>query len=275
LLIHASNQNTRRRIENELQRKHEGNKFCEEVGTNSKQLHYFYAFQSFHFILYPKSAFQTNFFSPLLLSSKQQYNKILEVMSPKGAYGWSAVPRSLDKFLATTSAEQSQPFTTEAIVHPNDDISKKTLEYVTSKLSPQTLNHSLRVFAYGYAILVQHFPHFLNEKENPGFLQTFYLTCILHDIGTAEENLLTTHMSFDFYGALVAMDFLRSVGAEKDLVEAVGEAIIRHQDLGTTGEITAVGGLVQVVTVLGSSYPSYSFPPFQPFFLPLRLEGRN
>jgi len=177
-------------------------------------------------------------------------------MSPEGSYGWSAVPRSLDKFLATTSGSDSQPFLTASIPHPTDPISIQTLEYVTSKLPTQTLNHSLRVFAYGYAILTQHFPTFLDEEKFPGFVKTFYLSCLLHDIGTAEENLLTTHMSFDFYGALVAMDFLKSIGGEKDLVEAVGEAIIRHQDLGTTGEITAVGGLIQVVTVLGTSVPS-------------------
>ena len=47
-------------------------------------------------------------------------------------------------------------------------------------------------------------------------------------------------------------------GAEKEVIitlghtaESVCEAIIRHQDLGDTGEITSVGGLVQVVTLLG------------------------
>lgn len=170
---------------------------------------------------------------------------------PPSPYGWSPVPRSLDKFLATTSIEDSKPFVVESIPHPTDPISTQTLEYVTTKLSPQTLNHSLRVFAYGYAILAQHFPHFLDEEQFPQFVKTFYLTCLLHDIGTAEENLLATKMSFDFFGAVVAMGWLRGLGAEKDCVEAVGEAIIRHQDLGETGEITAVGGCVQVVTVLG------------------------
>lgn len=90
-------------------------------------------------------------------------------------------------------------------------------------------------------------------------MKTLYLSCLLHDIGTAEENLLSTKMSFDFYGAVVAMEFLKGIGAEKDLREAVGEAIIRHQDLGETGEITAVGGLVQVVTVLGRHFPFLFF----------------
>jgi cyanamide hydratase len=86
-------------------------------------------------------------------------------------------------------------------------------------------------------------------------VRTLYLTCLLHDIGTAEENLLTTKMSFDFYGALVGMRFLEGVGAEKDMVHAVGEAVIRHQDLGETGTITVVGACVQLVTVLGMCFP--------------------
>ncbi|TLD38102.1 cyanamide hydratase family HD domain-containing protein [Venturia nashicola] len=172
-------------------------------------------------------------------------------------YGWSPVPRSLDKFVEKTSSEDSQPFVIETISHPDDPIATQTLKYVTEKLPPQTLNHSLRVFAFGYAILNQHFPHFLNEEEFPEFVKTFYLTCLLHDIGTAAENLGATKMSFDFYGAIVAIDFLREIGAEKDLREAVGEAILRHQDLGETGEITAVGGLVQVVTVLGMFIPVF------------------
>lgn len=172
--------------------------------------------------------------------------------STPSPYGWSPVPRSLDKFLATTSGEDSKPFIVESIPHPTDPISTQTLEYVTAKLSPQTLNHSLRVFAYGYAILSQHFPHYLDEKQFPYFIQTFYLTCLLHDIGTAEENFLSTKMSFEFLGAVVAMGWLRGLGVERDLEEAVGEAIIRHQDLGGIGEITVVGGCMQVVTVLGS-----------------------
>jgi hypothetical protein len=37
------------------------------------------------------------------------------------------------------------------------------------------------------------------------------------------------------------------------LVEQVGETIIRHQDVGTTGTQTAVGGLIHVTTLLGES----------------------
>lgn len=60
-------------------------------------------------------------------------------------------------------------------------------------------------------------------------------------------------MSFETYGGLLALELLRSWGAPKEQAESVCEAIVRHQDVGETGQITGVGGLVQVVTLLGKS----------------------
>jgi len=164
----------------------------------------------------------------------------------KGAYGWAAVPRSLDKFIESTSSNNSKPASAKNISLPSDALSKKTHDYAKEKLPSETFNHSIRVFYYGHIILHQHFPELLSQ---PSFLETYYLTCLLHDIGTSKENLSGTKMSFDFYGGIVAMNVLREFGAEKDLAEAVCEAIIRHQDLGETGTITSVGALIQVATV--------------------------
>ncbi|KAE9972134.1 hypothetical protein EG327_009582, partial [Venturia inaequalis] len=164
---------------------------------------------------------------------------------PPAPYGWTPVPRSLPKFLENTKASSSKPIPIPSIPHPTDPISTQTLTYATTHLPRRTLNHSLRVYAFGHTILQNHFPHFLDEEAYPYFVQTFYLACLLHDIGTAEEHFLASKMSFDFLGAVVAMGVLRGVGAGRDLGEGVGEAVLRHQDLGTTGAITGVGGLVQ------------------------------
>jgi len=164
----------------------------------------------------------------------------------KGEYGWSAVPRSLDAFIASTSTSNSKPTSAKSLPIPSDPVSQKTLDYASAKLPVETLHHSLRVFLYGQTILQQHFPDLLAQ---PQFLETYYLTCLLHDIGTSKENLSGTKMSFDFYGGIVAIDVLKSFGASKDMAEAVGEAIIRHQDLGETGTITSIGALIQVATV--------------------------
>jgi cyanamide hydratase len=60
-----------------------------------------------------------------------------------------------------------------------------------------------------------------------------------------------THMSFEYYGAFKALNFLRDNGASKDQAEAVSEAIIRHADLGETGTLSSLGMMIQLSTVFG------------------------
>jgi len=79
--------------------------------------------------------------------------------------------------------------------------------------------------------------------------ETYFLTCLLHDIGTTATNLRATRMSFEFHGGLLALELLQSSGAPKEQAESVCEAIIRHQDLGESGSITTVGQLIQLATV--------------------------
>jgi cyanamide hydratase len=87
-------------------------------------------------------------------------------------------------------------------------------------------------------------------------LETYYLTSLLHDIGTTQENLHATLLSFEFYGGYLALNLLQDYGAAKEQAESVTEAIIRHQDLGDIGTITTVGQLIQLATLFGTSYCS-------------------
>jgi cyanamide hydratase len=77
---------------------------------------------------------------------------------------------------------------------------------------------------------------------------TWALACLLHDLGTAEENLAVTRMSFDIYGGIKALNVLMGFGATSDQAEAVAEAIIRHEDMGVDGTITYIGQLIQLAT---------------------------
>lgn len=78
---------------------------------------------------------------------------------------------------------------------------------------------------------------------------TWALTCLLHDIGTAEEFFTSTRMSFDIYGGIKAMEVLKVLGSTNDQAEAVAEAIIRHEDMGIDGTITFMGQLIQLATL--------------------------
>lgn len=65
-------------------------------------------------------------------------------------------------------------------------------------------------------------------------------------------------MSFEFYGGYKALSLLLQLGASKDQAEAVAETIIRHQDLGTVGNITFLGQIIQLATI----YDNVSDHPF-------------
>ena len=172
-------------------------------------------------------------------------------MSSAAAYGWAAIPRDMDKLVANASPSNTKPASASSINIPSTPIAKQITELVTKNLPVQTVNHSRRVFVYGSIIARQHFPGLLAQW--PDFAETFYLTSMLHDIGTGAAFWKTTKMSFDFKGAFVAEKWLLEGGAPQDQADAVAETIIRHQDIGTTGEITALGGLIQIATLLDNA----------------------
>lgn len=105
----------------------------------------------------------------------------------------------------------------------------------------------------GMAISKQQFPE-QAVALNP---VTWALTCLLHDLGTAEANLTATRMSFDIYGGIKALHILKEFGASTDQAEAAAEAIIRHEDMGVDGTITYIGQLIQLAT----TYDNTGFHP--------------
>ncbi|KAG6899218.1 hypothetical protein C0993_012185 [Termitomyces sp. T159_Od127] len=89
-------------------------------------------------------------------------------------------------------------------------------------------------------------------RKVKNFVQTYYLACLLHDIGTAERFLATTKLSFEFKGAIIARDLILQVGGVEDQADSVCDAIIRHQDIFVKGgNITMIGQILQLATLLG------------------------
>lgn len=115
----------------------------------------------------------------------------------------------------------------------------------------------------GTALVKTHFPSWSYDSE------TYYLSCLLHDIGTADAFLATTKMSFEFKGAIVARDIILANGGIEDQADGVCETIIRHQDIFVkgyvsvlvlykilnrmrgSGNITMIGQILQLATILG------------------------
>ncbi|CAG9982217.1 unnamed protein product [Clonostachys byssicola] len=163
-----------------------------------------------------------------------------------GQNGWTSTPANAGVIFG------DRPFINEPgalslkdIEFPHaDPVVQKTYDYAKASLHAETFNHSMRVYHYGIAITRQQFPE-QAAVLNPA---TWALACLLHDIGTAEENLTATRMSFDLYGGIKALQVLKDLGATTDQAEAVSEAIIRHQDMGIDGTITFIGQLIQLAT---------------------------
>jgi len=160
-------------------------------------------------------------------------------------YGWSAVARNPDIFLKDVSTANTKEYSLHDLLFPKSDLIQATLKFAKDNLNTPTFNHSQRVYIYGAAIVKAHFPSWDFDFE------TYYLSSLLHDIGTAPAYLLTTKMSFEFKGAIVAREFLLNNGAPEDQADAVCEAIVRHQDIFVNGgNITEIGQILQLATIL-------------------------
>ncbi|KAI9375923.1 hypothetical protein BJX61DRAFT_41656 [Aspergillus egyptiacus] len=171
---------------------------------------------------------------------------------PITTHGFTPVPSdpaalfNLAKPTSKTTTPEPTPVSATPI--PNSPLAQRIQKYARDHLPQPTYHHSLRVYHYGLAIKRYLFPEWNFCDE------TYFLTCMLHDIGTTEENLHATKLSFEFYGGFLALDVLRrdeggEAVASRDQAESVAEAIIRHQDLRDIGSITAIGHLVQLATV--------------------------
>lgn len=183
-------------------------------------------------------------------------------------YGLTAVPASAAALLTSTPAypcpsSNPHPIPVSETPIPTSKLAQRIDAYARTHLPEPTYNHSLRVYHYGLAIKRYRFPFADWDFSD----ETYFLACVLHDIGTTEENLHKTRLSFEFLGGLLALDVLQSAEsgsdgggssstataiAPREQAESVAEAIIRHQDLCQVGKITAMGQLLQLATIFGT-----------------------
>ncbi|KAJ5131550.1 uncharacterized protein N7515_007589 [Penicillium bovifimosum] len=170
-------------------------------------------------------------------------------------YGFTAVPSSSATLAADAPATPAPFLAVTELPIPTTPLARRINEYAKSCLPEPTYNHSLRVYHFGLAIKRYRFPEWTLTDE------TYFLACLLHDIGTTSEHLRATKLSFEFFGGLKTLEVLQhSSSAEgsdavapKDQAEGVAEAVIRHQDLCQKGKITALGQLLQLATIFDNT----------------------
>lgn len=70
--------------------------------------------------------------------------------NPIEEYGWTAVPRSLDKLMASRANPQpSIPMKVADILLPETELAQQVIAYAKKNLPVETLYHSMRVYYYG------------------------------------------------------------------------------------------------------------------------------
>ncbi|KAF7513371.1 hypothetical protein GJ744_009792 [Endocarpon pusillum] len=183
-------------------------------------------------------------------------------------YGFTPLPAAASALKPATQSPARVPIA--SIPAPDSALVQRITAYARSKLSADTFAHSMRVYHYGLAIAAQCFPDW-NVSAGSPLAETWFLTAILHDIGTADGFLDGTRLSFEFWGGMHAHRILlqpeltTSSTAEKEgetaaagqqaiarveQAESVMEAIFRHQDIQDKGQVTTMTQLIQLATIL-------------------------
>ncbi|WWC93018.1 uncharacterized protein L201_007982 [Kwoniella dendrophila CBS 6074] len=189
---------------------------------------------------------------------------------PYEIYGFTALPAAQSLIKPATDSPKEIKIE-DLLPLPSSPLAKRINEYCKLKLSEDTYKHSIRVYLYGKAISKECFPQF-NLTNNEKLDETWFLTALLHDIGTTDEHIHNTRLSYEFWAGFHALDILQNPSstsstntssnsvekeqgvaiaiATKDQAESISEAIIRHQDIQNNGNITLITRLIHLGTLL-------------------------
>jgi cyanamide hydratase len=169
-------------------------------------------------------------------------------------YGFTALPA--DQAKTKPSTTKPSALSVSSLTPPKSPLTDRIDKYAQAKLSPDTYRHSLRVYSYGRAIAQECFPQW-GLTSGSALDETWFLTALLHDIGTTDDIIHNTRLSYEFFAGVHALDILQDTQqtggdgvAPRDQAEGVAEAIIRHQDIQDKGYITLVTRLIHLGTLL-------------------------
>ncbi|RSL42045.1 hypothetical protein CEP54_015623 [Fusarium duplospermum] len=167
--------------------------------------------------------------------------------NPTVDFGFTAITRDVSKLTPAPSKpiHKVVPASPASTPIPSTALAKQVQAYALKTLPAFIYHHSMRVYHYGISIREQQFPDW---KWNERTKETYFLTCMLHDVGLTQESLRDTKLSFEFWGGYNAMEVLLGEKGERYQAESVAEAIIRHNDFGPEGLITSLGLILQMAT---------------------------
>lgn len=191
----------------------------------------------------------------------------MPAFDPVAAYGLTALPADPSQPAPASVDVVPISSASELPSIPSTPLAARIRSYAARKLPGQTYNHSLRVYAYGCLIAERFFPQFglgASGSEDSALRETWFVTAMLHDIGTTPEHIASTRLSYEFWAGLHARDILldpsftlapgeeadEKAVALQDQVDSIVEAIIRHQDVQDKGSISTLTRLIHIGTLM-------------------------
>lgn len=170
-----------------------------------------------------------------------------------------ALPADQSKTPPSTSSPN--PLSPAHFPPPSTPLATRLAAYTKAKLPAEVYRHSHRVYYYGRFIAQECYPSW-NLTPNSKLDESWYITALLHDIGTTPEHISSTKLSYEFWAGYHALDILQDVNAtaphdgdgsgvaSREQAESMAEAIIRHQDVQDKGYISLLTRLIHMGTLL-------------------------
>jgi len=104
---------------------------------------------------------------------------------------WQPVARDQEVLFEKVKNSKPKSYSPADLPPPTTKLAKAVTEFAKAHLDAKQFNHSNRIFYFGLSIIKTTFPEYVIDEE------TWFCTCLLHDIGLAEKFHLTTKMSFE------------------------------------------------------------------------------
>jgi cyanamide hydratase len=200
----------------------------------------------------------------------------MSVENKTALYGLTAVPAQFPspssltiKSSLTNDATKLRELTAQEVATmPDTPLARRIDKYAKAHLPPQVYRHSRRVFAWGNAVVKGSVwgekAVFEGEKgniEDEKMAESWFVTAMLHDIGTPAETLKSTRLSYEFWAGFHALNILQDASltgdadqtdavADREQAESVAEAILRHQDVQDKGKVSLLTRLIHIGTLL-------------------------
>jgi cyanamide hydratase len=134
----------------------------------------------------------------------------------------------VDKILSKLNVTSTNAvYSVSSLPLPSSPLAKAVQRFAKAQLSPETYNHSMRDYYIGQAVLLTHFREaWKSLVDDP---TPYFLSCLLHDIGTTDAHIASTKLSFEYYGGFFARKLVvEENGGDPELGDSVAETIIRH-----------------------------------------------